>query len=34
MQAYTDYLAGKLVDQDYDPVALQASLAQLPTAAE
>jgi tryptophan synthase beta chain len=34
MQAYTDYLAGKLVDQDYDPAALQASLAQLPTAAE
>ena len=26
MQAYTDYFAGKLVDQDYDPKALEASL--------
>jgi tryptophan synthase beta chain len=33
MQAYTDYLAGKLVDQDYDPAALAASLAQLPQVA-
>jgi tryptophan synthase beta chain len=30
MQAYTDYFAGKLVDQDYDHAALKASLAQLP----
>jgi tryptophan synthase beta chain len=30
MQAYTDYLSGKLVDQDYDQVALEASLAHLP----
>ena len=27
MQAYTDCFAGKLVDQDYDPKALEASLA-------
>ena len=33
MQAYTDYLAGKLVDQDYDPAALTAALAQLPQVA-
>jgi tryptophan synthase beta chain len=30
MQAYTDYFAGKLIDQDYDHAALEASLAQLP----
>ncbi|MFZ1962124.1 MAG: TrpB-like pyridoxal phosphate-dependent enzyme [Roseiarcus sp.] len=33
MQAYTDYFAGKLVDQDYDHAALEASLAQLPNMA-
>ena len=33
MQAYTDYLGGKLVDQDYDAKALDASLAQLPQVA-
>jgi tryptophan synthase beta chain len=33
MQAYTDYFAGKLVDQDYDHAALEASLAQLPKVA-
>ena len=33
MQAYTDYFAGKLVDQDYDHTALEASLAQLPKVA-
>jgi tryptophan synthase beta chain len=33
MQAYTDYFAGKLIDQDYDHAALQASLAQLPNMA-
>jgi len=33
MQAYTDYLGGKLVDQDYDPQALEASLAHLPKVA-
>jgi tryptophan synthase beta chain len=33
MQAYTDYFAGKLLDQDYDHAALQASLAQLPKVA-
>ena len=33
MQAYTDYFAGKLVDQDYDPKALEASLAHLPKVA-
>ena len=33
MQAYTDYFAGKLEDQDYDPRALEASLAQLPKVA-
>ena len=33
MQAYTDYFAGKLVDQDYDPEALEASLAHLPKVA-
>ena len=27
MQAYIDYFAGKLEDQDYDPKALEASLA-------
>ena len=30
MQAYTDYLAGKLVDDDYDEAALNAALALLP----
>jgi tryptophan synthase beta chain len=30
MQAYTDYLSGKLVDQDYDQAALADSLARLP----
>jgi tryptophan synthase beta chain len=34
MQAYTDYFAGKLEDQDYDDAALQRALAQLPAAAE
>jgi len=33
MQAYTDYFAGKLIDQDYDHAALAASLAQLPAIA-
>ena len=33
MQAYTDYFAGKLKDQDYDPKALEASLAHLPKVA-
>ncbi len=33
MQAYTDYFAGKLQDQDYDPAALEASLAHLPKVA-
>jgi tryptophan synthase beta chain len=33
MQAYTDYFAGKLVDQDYDAAALERSLAQLPRVA-
>jgi tryptophan synthase beta chain len=33
MQAYTDYFAGKLIDQDYDPALLEASLAQLPAVA-
>ena len=33
MQAYTDYFAGKLVDEDYDPKALEASLAHLPKVA-
>ncbi len=33
MQAYTDYFAGKLLDQDYDHAALEASLAQLPKVA-
>jgi tryptophan synthase beta chain len=33
MAAYTDYFAGKLVDQDYDPKALEASLAHLPKVA-
>ena len=30
MQAYTEYLGGKLADRDYDPAALSASLAALP----
>jgi hypothetical protein len=30
MQAYTDYLAGKLVDPAYDQQALAAALAELP----
>jgi tryptophan synthase beta chain len=33
MQAYIDYMAGKLEDRDYDEAALQASLAHLPTVA-
>jgi tryptophan synthase beta chain len=33
MQAYTDYFAGKLVDQDYDAAMLEASLANLPKVA-
>ena len=33
MQAYTDYFAGKLIDQDYDAAALDASLALLPKVA-
>ena len=33
MQAYMDYFAGKLVDMDYDPKALEASLAHLPKVA-
>ena len=33
MQAYTDYFAGKLVDMDYDPKALEDSLAHLPKVA-
>jgi tryptophan synthase beta chain len=33
MQAYTDYFAGKLVDQDYDAAALEAALGQLPAVA-
>jgi tryptophan synthase beta chain len=34
MQAYTDYFAGKLQDQDYDEGMLQRALAELPKAAE
>ena len=30
MQAYTDYLSGRLVDQDYDAGMLDQALAQLP----
>ena len=33
MQAYTDYFAGKLEDQDYDPKALEELLAHLPKVA-
>jgi tryptophan synthase beta chain len=33
MQAYTDYFAGKLLDQDYDPKALESSLSHLPKVA-
>ncbi len=33
MQAYTDYFAGKLVDQDYDEGELQAALSALPEVA-
>ena len=33
MQAYIDYLGGKLIDQDYDAEALDASLALLPKVA-
>jgi tryptophan synthase beta chain len=33
MQAYTDYFAGKLIDQDYDAAALERSLSQLPAVA-
>jgi tryptophan synthase beta chain len=31
MQAYIDYSAGKLVDQDYDPAELAMALAGLPS---
>ncbi len=30
MQAYTDYLGGKLEDRDYDPAALDEALRALP----
>ena len=33
MQAYTDYFAGKLLDMDYDPKALERSLSHLPKVA-
>jgi hypothetical protein len=33
LQAYSDYFAGKLVDQDFDPKALEASLSHLPKVA-
>ena len=33
MQAYADYFVGKLKDQDYDPAALEESLARLPKVA-
>lgn len=33
MQAYSDYLAGKLVDQDYDESAVAAAMADLPQVA-
>ncbi|MCK7474024.1 MAG: hypothetical protein MZV49_12035 [Rhodopseudomonas palustris] len=33
MQAYMDYFAGKLTDQDYDEAELAASLAALPEVA-
>ena len=33
MQAYTDYLSGKLEDRDYDEAALSAALAELPPVA-
>ena len=33
MQAYTDFFAGKLVDQSYDEAALEAALAHLPDVA-
>jgi tryptophan synthase beta chain len=33
MQAYLDYFAGKLVDQDYDPAELAMALAGLPSVA-
>jgi len=33
MQAYTEYFAGKLIDQDYDEASLDAALAQLPKVA-
>jgi len=33
MQAYADYFAGKLEDQDYDPKALEESLSHLPKVA-
>ena len=33
MQAYSEYFAGKLEDQDYDPKALEQSLAHLPKVA-
>ena len=31
MSAYTEFLSGKLEDNDYDEAALEAALAQLPT---
>jgi tryptophan synthase beta chain len=34
MQAYTDYLAGKLTDQSYDEGELALALAGLPSVAE
>jgi hypothetical protein len=33
MQAYADYLAGKLEDRDLDQTALDAAFAELPTLA-
>jgi hypothetical protein len=33
MQAYTDYFAGKLTDQDYDEADLAMALAGLPAVA-
>ena len=33
MQAYADYFSGRLKDQDYDPEALEESLAHLPKVA-
>jgi hypothetical protein len=33
MQAYADYFAGKLTDQDYDAAALAEAMSCLPTVA-